>query len=60
MVENKDIIELLEKLLEIHYGEEPGNLFGNDLVRRIKEMIISISVDNGNCAAGGNKKGKIL
>ena len=43
MVDNKDIIELLEELLQIHYSEEPGNLFGNDLVRRIKEMIISIS-----------------
>ena len=42
MVENKDIIELLEKLLEIHYGEEPGNLFGDELVNRIKEMIAEL------------------
>ena len=42
MVENKDIIELLEELLEIHYGEKPGNLFGDYLIRRIKEMIIEL------------------
>lgn len=35
----EQLIELLEDLLEVHYGEEPGNLFGEDLVNRTKEMI---------------------
>ena len=39
MANNEDIIELLEEPLRIHYGEEPGNLFGDYLVRRIKETI---------------------
>ena len=44
MVDNKDTIELLEEILQLHYAEgDTVNLLGDDLANRIKELIIELA-----------------